>query len=608
MLRGLYPPTDNLVCNPDNISEINTLLCGKEICRVSISAMTSAGVLMSLRSLFWELEINKLQQIFRRFLLPSLIFLSLGLFLALVANTLVEHNRVHSLTIAAGFKDGESYLFAQVMARVVTKYEPKIQIQILETPGTVDNLEQLQKNKVQLAMAQADIPAPPSAQVVTLLFPDLYQLIATKQSGIKTVQDLRGKRVGLPPKDGGQYNSFLFLAKHYGLNPTDPNYTDMADDQAVDTALLNNQVDAVFHVRPPGNQAIRNLVQHSQGQLIPIDQAGAMKLKQPSLDATFIPKGTYQGIPPIPATDQPTVAVQRLLLANQGVNEEIIRQITTILYEHRQDLVTAMPLAASISSPSAVNGAGLPIHPGAQAYYDRTKPAFIEEHASVLELLLSISLLVGSWFWQLKLRIEQKQKDKADDYIREVMALLYANDCIQEVIDLMSATQPSVQEIQQTVQAIFEQANKALADQEKARKNLKNQKGSQGSLQSFQVALQLATDTIAQAIALMGANQSNNTTKIQVELEQLYKKCKQALAQIEGIENDTQQISPESLQSFKLRSNQKIQQALNAILKRAVKALAEARVSPESFQSLRTIWQMASNEVTSSEYIMAGKG
>lgn len=574
--------------------------------------------MMNLRSLLWDSETDRLQRLGRA-ILSVLVCLSLGLFLALAVHTLIDLNRVYHLTIAAGLRDGESYLFAQTLAEVAARYEPKIQIHVLETPGTVDNLNRLQANQVELAMAQADVPAPPSAQLVSLLFPDVYQLVATVQSGIQTVPDLKGKRIALPPKEGGQYRSFRFLAEHYGLNPDDPDYMPMPDDDAADTAFLKNRVDAVFHVRPPGNQAILKLVQNNRGRLIAIDQAAAMKLKQPALEATVIPKGTYQGTPPIPTDNQPTVAVQRLLLANKQVNKEVIQKITGILYERRQDLVSATPLAASISPANTFSGTGLPIHAGAQAYYEREKPSFLEQHAQLIELAVTLGVLLGSGFWQLKLQIEQRQKEKADDYIKEIISLMDAKDCINDVARLVGgAAKLRAEEVEQIKTAVIQQVNDALDEQVEAQKAHSRNKISENSLESFKFTLQLFVDAIAWAMVRLRTDQSSNSKQIQQALDTLFvpeaattprsqernaqkSAFKEAIAARFEAMVRRKETMPESPQSFKANSSERIRQALDSIFKRAAEALVEERVSAESFQSFRTVWQIATGEVARTE-------
>ncbi len=387
----------------------------------------------------------------RRLLIPLL--LSLGLTIFLAVHLIIDLNQVHRLTIAAGSKQGESYILSQAIAQVIAKHEPKIQIQLLETQGTEENIQLLEDNKVQLATAQADIPTLPSARLICNLFSDAFQLIVTDKSGIKQVADLKGKRIALPPQGGGQYQSFWLLAQHYRLTSSDFTYKPMSE-KAADAAFRNQQVDAVFRVRPPGNQSIQELVQSSSGRLVPIDQAAAMKINQPAFEPAFIPKGAYQGNPPIPATDLPTVTVQRTLLASKVVDGDIIRQVTSILYEYRQELARKMSLAANISPPETVGGTGLPLHRGATAYYDREKPNFIQENAEYLGLILTVVLLLGSWFWQLKGQIEKRQKNRGDDYNHDIVQLLKQIETCPDIDTLENIRADLLDKFEKVVEAL----------------------------------------------------------------------------------------------------------------------------------------------------------
>ncbi|OLP17767.1 hypothetical protein BST81_15160 [Leptolyngbya sp. 'hensonii'] len=407
------------------------------------------------------------------------------LVIILTIYTVFERNRVVRLTIAAGSQTGESYQLSQALAKVVARHRPKIQIQVLETEGTIQSLEVLQSGKAQMVAAQADIPAPEVARLVTFLFPDLFQLVVTEKSGIGQVPDLQGKRVGLPPKGGGQYASFLFLADHYRLNPEDPLFLPMPSETIADEAFRKKQVDAIFRVRPPGNRSILELVQKHGGRLIAIDQATAMKIRKPTIDTAFVPKGAYQGSPPIPATDLPTVAVQRLLLAHRDVDPEVVKEITAVMYEHRQDLMNEMPLAAYITPPNGTAATSMPIHPGAQAYYDKDKPSFFQENADFLGLILSLILLGWSGLSWAKSRLEQGRKDEADGFIRQVTTLM---------------NKPRTATTRQELRKILATAVNALIEEEISLE----------AFQSFRVVWQIAMDDLRdqEAIALQQASRS----------------------------------------------------------------------------------------------------
>ncbi len=352
-----------------------------------------------------------------------LLVMSLGLVLVFGINFITNLNKVNHLTIAAGPSRGESYALSQAFAAKVATCTPKIRLHVLETLGDDQNIRLLEANKVQLATAPINNSVSPSVKLVTLLYSDMFQLVVTDKSGIKVISDLKGKRIAIAPPESSQDDFFWLLAKHYRLNKQDLNVVVMKGDVA-DEAFRNNQVDAVFRVRPPGNKPIQQLVQGSNGRLIPIEQAAAIKINYPQFESAKIPKGAYQGNVAIPPADLPTVSIQRMLVANPRVDSEVIRELTRILYEHRQELASRMPLATQMTSPNQGSGSILPLHPGALAYYERDKPSFIEQNSGALGFIFTVVLTIGSGIWQFKDQVEQKRKNRSDRYNQKLVAII----------------------------------------------------------------------------------------------------------------------------------------------------------------------------------------
>ncbi|MDJ0651131.1 MAG: TAXI family TRAP transporter solute-binding subunit [Xenococcaceae cyanobacterium MO_188.B19] len=128
-----------------------------------------------------------------------------------------SQNRVYTLTIATGSTQGEYYAFAQALAKVVARHQPQIQIDVLPTEGSLNNLELLKEKQVQLALIQSDTIVSPSTKVLASLFPEISHLIVTKESNIDSFSELKGKRIALMPKKSGSYPLFWYLSSHYGL-------------------------------------------------------------------------------------------------------------------------------------------------------------------------------------------------------------------------------------------------------------------------------------------------------------------------------------------------------------------------------------------------------
>ncbi len=343
---------------------------------------------------------------------------------------LTERSRVHRAPIAAGSDSGESHALALALKRVVERSYRSIRIEVRITGGTAENLQLLERGEVAFAAAQADVPACAAARMVAILYDDTFQLLVPAESRAARIADLRGRRIALARK-GGQFQSFLHVAEHFGLREEDFEFVG-DDDQSAARIFLRGDADALFRVRALGNPMIHDIVQNRGVRFVPITQARSMKIRMPALDPSVIPEGTYSGEPAIPEDDVPTVSVQRTLLARRDASEFVVRAVTQILMERRQELAGEIPesqpeiraLLAGVRRPEAQSGLGLAIHEGAQAYYDKDKPAFILEYADFVALLLTVLVLISSWIWELRRWVVRRQKNRADRYNHEVILLI----------------------------------------------------------------------------------------------------------------------------------------------------------------------------------------
>ena len=388
---------------------------------------------------------------------------SLGLAALLAWNFVSNSLKTYRLVLAAGSKDGESYILSQAIKQVVEARNSRIKIEVVETGGTKENIEKLEKGEVQLITAQADVPAGLSARTVMILYQDSFQLIVKDKSRITQFSDLKGSRIALPQK-GGQFRSFIEVAAHYGLQEKDFKFIGSAQEDA-NNAFRQDRADAMFRVRALGNKTVLEMVQQHQGRLVAIDQAAALKIKYPAFEPTLIPKGAYRGSDPIvPPADLATIAVDRTLLASKQLDDYVVREITEVLDGQRQDIsgkipedaADVKPLVSNIKKPETTGGTGIPIHPGAIAYFDRNEPSFIQDHADYIALILTVVLLLGSWTWEIKAWIDRRKKDVADVYIEAAISLM------TRVQDNQQSPEQALEELDRS----FAKAATALVEEE----------------------------------------------------------------------------------------------------------------------------------------------
>jgi hypothetical protein len=335
---------------------------------------------------------------------------------------------------------------------------------------------------------------------VAVLYDDTFQLLVAKNSPVQSLVDLRGRRIALA-QSGGQFQSFLHVAGHFGLHREDFQFVG-ADDQEAGDAFMGGRADAIFRVRALGDPSIQQLAQSGRVRFLPIEHAAAMKIKYPAFQAAVIPVGAYLGNPPIPAQDFHTVSIQRTLLASDRANAAAIRAVTEALLERRQEIMEEIParmtevrlLLVQTRRPQPQSGLGPALHPGALSFYDKDKPSFLLAHADYVGLILTVGLMAGSWIWELKRWMQRQQKTNADQYSNRVVALIRG---VQEV--------KSVAPLDETWRELLKILTEAVRD-------LDADKLSEESFNSFRAILQIGMEVTKERRALLSSTSNASST------------------------------------------------------------------------------------------------
>ena len=346
-----------------------------------------------------------------------IVLLSTGFFAIAGGLHFLDQRKHHILVIGAGSEGGEAYAMASAIANLAQKYDPLLDIVVAETGGSGQNNRMLQKNLLQMATIQADTKAGPDTRLITMLYPDAYQVLVREGIGINSISDLRGKTMALPSKSSGQYRSFFFLAEHYGLSENDINIVNMSS-KASEWALSQGAVDGVFRVRAPGNRGLQKMIAKGGVKLLPISHSNALRLDQPAIREGEIPAGSYQGFPAVPSQDLPTPTVMRLLVSTKHVDPNLIERVTKLIYENRRELSDYSPLAGFLADHAELANSAIPIHGGAMKYYERDNPSFLQENAEVFAFY--ITLLAGLISGLLRIN-NRKMKARVDAYNRELI-------------------------------------------------------------------------------------------------------------------------------------------------------------------------------------------
>jgi TRAP transporter TAXI family solute receptor len=250
----------------------------------------------------------------------------------------------------------------------------------VSTQGSPDNIRQLSSGAVQLALCQADIARDayagqglfvrqpvPSLRSIANLFPEAVHVVV-RAGGIRTISELRGKRVSIGEANSGTLAMARLVLQAYGLRIRDiePAYERLA--RSADM-LVAGEIDSFFIVGGAPVAAVALAAETIAIALLPIDgpQAQRILAAQRSFLPTTIDDGTYSKVP---AT--PTIAVRAQLLVAATMSEELVFAITRALWDPRnRKVLDAIPIGHRIQRQTALDNLSVPLHPGARRFYSQ---------------------------------------------------------------------------------------------------------------------------------------------------------------------------------------------------------------------------------------------
>lgn len=283
--------------------------------------------------------------------------------------------------IGTGGTAGTYYPVGGMIANAVSQ-PGKIVATAQASNGSLANVNAVASGAMEAGFSQSDVatwaytgtgafegkPKVADLRAIANLYPESIHLVVKKGSGIKTVADLKGKRVALDePGSGTLIDARLVLAA-YGVKESDikPDY--IKPNQAGDK-LKDGSLDAFFFVGGAPAGAIAELASSGTGiELVPLagPQAEALLKSSPWFAHDSIPAGTYKDVAAVQ-----TLAVGAQLVTSAKVDAETVYQITKAMYSDaaQKALQAGHAKGKYITKENAVKGIGIPFHPGAERFY-----------------------------------------------------------------------------------------------------------------------------------------------------------------------------------------------------------------------------------------------
>jgi TRAP transporter TAXI family solute receptor len=247
--------------------------------------------------------------------------------------------------------------------------------------GSVANINGIVGGSLESGLSQSDVaywawsgtgvfegkPKVEELRAIANLYPETIHLVARKGSGIKSPADLKGKRVSLDEPGSGTLVDARIVMGAYGVTEKDVKAEYLKPNAAGDR-LRDGALDAFFFVGGYPTGAISELATSAGIELVPIAGPEAKKILA---DYKFfgpdkVPAGTYKDV-----AEVETISVNAILVTSAKQPANLINGITKALWNanSRKLLDAGHAKGKAIRKETALDGVGIPLHPGAEAFY-----------------------------------------------------------------------------------------------------------------------------------------------------------------------------------------------------------------------------------------------
>lgn len=282
------------------------------------------------------------------------------------------------INILAGGTAGVYYPLGVALSKIYADKIPKSRPSVQATQASVQNLQLLQEGKGEVAFTLGDslmfawegntdagFKAPlKRLRGIAAIYPNYIQLVATRDSGVKTIDDLKGQSLSVGAARSGTELNTRAILKAAGLsyqNLSKVEYLPFAESVEL---MKNRQLDATLQSAGLGVASIRDLATNNDVTVVAVPKEIVEKIGAPYVPVT-IPANTYRG----QTSDVQTAAVVNFLVTHERASNDLVYQMTKAMFESLNTMVSSHSAARDIKIENATANMPVPLHPGAERYY-----------------------------------------------------------------------------------------------------------------------------------------------------------------------------------------------------------------------------------------------
>jgi hypothetical protein len=309
--------------------------------------------------------------------------LGIGSILLLAA---CSREQAPSITLGSGGIGGNYEVAGRAIARTVNQDHEShgFELEVEISEGSAANIDAILAGDIAFGLAQADqqhqasnglarwADKGPQTQLraVFSLYSEVVTLVAGADSGITTMQDLRGKRVDIGPPGSGTRQNAIDALSAAGIDwNTDVRVAEEADltDERL-AKFMHGEIAAFFYTVGHPNQDVRFATYSARGaRFIPLINTDELLAAFPYYSSSIIPEDQYPRANN--AQDVETIGVRSVLLTSADVPDEVVYSVTKAVFENIEALREFHAVLGDLSREDMLQGFTVPFHPGALRYF-----------------------------------------------------------------------------------------------------------------------------------------------------------------------------------------------------------------------------------------------
>lgn len=283
------------------------------------------------------------------------------------------------VNVLTGGQSGVYYPLGVALSQLYAQEIPGVKATAQVTKASAENMNLLQAGRGELAWALADSVSDAwngneeagftqkldKLRGLSTTYNNYIQIVANAESGINSIEDLKGKRISVGAARSGTELNARAIFKAAGLSYDDFSKVEYLPFGESVELMKNRQLDATLQSAGLGVSSIRDLATSVKIVVVPVPKEVVEKVGDAAYQPAVIPANTYAG----QTEDLPTAAIPNFLVTHSGVSDDLAYEMTKVLYEHLDVLQSSHNAAKAIKLENAVKGMPVPIHPGAERYY-----------------------------------------------------------------------------------------------------------------------------------------------------------------------------------------------------------------------------------------------